>query len=110
MGSHFSFSKLVVDDLDRCAAFYQSVFELAEQARVDAAIEGRPIREIMFHPTAEAGATFVLLKFQGERAPAPGELILGFITPDLEALVAHTRAAGGTIAEDIKEMEEHGVR
>jgi lactoylglutathione lyase len=108
--SHFGFTKLVVADLDRSADFYTSVFGLTEQARIDSAIEGRPIREIMFQATAPGGAQFVLLKFMGEPAPSAGESILGFMTPDLDALVARAEAAGGRLADPIRELKQHGVR
>ena len=107
---HFGFTKLVVADLDAAARFYKAVFGLTEQATIDSASAGRPIREIMFTPTAPGAAQFVLLTFPGEPAPAVGEAILGWITQDLEALIARARAAGGTLAEAIREMPQHGVR
>jgi catechol 2,3-dioxygenase-like lactoylglutathione lyase family enzyme len=60
---HFGFTKLVVGDLDRCAAFYSEVFGLREQNRVHDEIAGRPIDEILFQATAPGGGTFVLLRF-----------------------------------------------
>lgn len=107
---HFGFTKLVVADLDASARFYKAVFGLTEQATIDSAIEGRAIREIMFTPTAPGAAQFVLLTFPKEKAPAAGEAILGWVTQDLEAVIERTRAAGGSLAEAIREMPQHGVR
>jgi catechol 2,3-dioxygenase-like lactoylglutathione lyase family enzyme len=107
---HFSFTKLVVGDLERCADFYKEVCGLTELARVNASIAGRAISEIMFHPTADGGSTFVLLSFLDTPKPAAGELILGFVTPDLAAFVARARAAGGTVVQDIVTQPEHGVK
>jgi catechol 2,3-dioxygenase-like lactoylglutathione lyase family enzyme len=106
---HFGFSKLVVGDLEKCAAFYKSVCGLTEQARVDAEIEGRAISEIMFNPTEENAATFVLLTYHDAPRPAVGELIVGFITKDIAAFVERARAAGGTIVQEVAPRPEHGV-
>jgi lactoylglutathione lyase len=107
--AQFSFTKVIVDDLERCSAFYQQVFGLTESARVDDEIAGRSISEIMFNPTADGAGTFVLLRYNDRDQPAAGELITGFITGDLEALVARAIEAGGTVADDIRKMPEHGV-
>ena len=108
--AHFSCTKLVVADLEKARAFYMSVFGLVETARVDAAIEGRPISEIMFHPTAPGGATFVLLTYPDTQKPALSEAITLFIVPDLAALPEKVRAGGGRIVEAARDMPEHGVK
>ena len=108
--AHFSCTKLVVADLEKTCAFYKSVFGLTEHNRVDAAIEGRPIREIMFHPTSPGGATFVLLAYTDTATPASSEAIILFITPDLPALLAKVHAAGGRVVDDMRDMPEHGVK
>jgi len=107
---HFSFTKLLVTDLDKAADFYKSVCGLVELGRVDAEIAGRKIREIMFNPTGEGGATFVLLKFLDAAKPSKDEVIVGFITPDLEAFVERTKVAGGRVVQNIFDDPEHGVR
>lgn len=106
----FSFTKVVVDDLDRCAAFYRAVFGLSELARVDDEIAGEPISEIMFSPTSDGAATFVLLTYRDRSAAAVGEVICGFITPDLEALVARATDAGGRVVDDMRVMPALGVK
>ena len=58
---HFSFTKLVVADLELSAAFYTDVFGLQEQYRVKAAIGGRAVEEILFEPTAPGGLMILLL-------------------------------------------------
>ena len=108
--AHFSCTKLVVADLEKACTFYRSVFGLTEQNRVNAAIEGRPISEIMFHPTAPNGATFVLLAYTDTVAPALSESILLFITPDLAGLLEKARAAGGKVVDEMRDMPEHGVK
>jgi predicted enzyme related to lactoylglutathione lyase len=108
-GAHFGFTKLLVNDLEGCAAFYSGVCGLRELARVDAEIAGRPIREIMYHPTADGGATFVLLQFL-DRPGTGSEAILGFQTDDLQDFVRRAVAAGGQVADPTTELPEHGVK
>lgn len=108
--AHFSCTKLVVADLEKACTFYKLVFGLTEQNRVDAAIEGRPIREIMFNPTAPGGATFVLLAYTDTSAPALSETITLFITPGLAELLEKARAAGAQVVEPMRDMPEHGVK
>lgn len=107
---HFSFTKLVVKDLEACAVFYKNVCGLTELARVDADIAGRSISEIMFNATGEGGATFVLLRFNDADQDFANEVIVGFVTPDLEAFVQRALAAGGHVVEPIRARPEHGVK
>ena len=107
----YSFTKLVVDDLEKMAAFYCDVYELDRVARVQARIGADAIDEIMLGVGPEMSpGSLVLLKFTGKSRPQNGEVILGFTTPDLSALVARVRAAGGGIHADIQEMPEMGIR
>jgi predicted enzyme related to lactoylglutathione lyase len=107
---HFGFTKLVVADLERSAEFYKSVCGLLEQARVDADIDGKPIREILFNATGTGAATFVLLTFPGAPRPQAGGVILGFITTDVDAFLARAQQAGGAVVETPIDRKEHGVR
>jgi len=108
--NHFGFSKLLVNDLEKCATFYKDVCGLTEMARVDAEIAGRGIKEIMFNATAPGAATFVLLKFVDTTKAFNDEVITGFVTDDLEAFVERVKKAGGKVVDDIKSMPEHGVK
>lgn len=108
--SHFGFTKLIVQDLEAMATFYKDVAGLTESGRVQAMVGERAIDEIMFNATAEGGSTLVLFKFLDRTAPATEEVILGFITPDLEAFVERTKAAGGAIVTEIETQAEHGVK
>jgi catechol 2,3-dioxygenase-like lactoylglutathione lyase family enzyme len=108
--NHFGFTKLVVRDLEKSAAFYKSVCGLTEQARVTAEIGGRPISEILFNATGSGAGTFVLLAYLDEPKPAAGELILGFTTTDVAAFVERALAAGGSVAEEPISQPQHGVK
>ena len=73
---HFAFTKLVVGDLETCAAFYAATFGLVEQNRVTDEIGGRRIDEILYGPTAEGGASLVLLTFGDPPAWQSAEMIV----------------------------------
>ncbi len=106
---HFSFTKIVVSDLDASAAFYAQTFGLEEKYRVSAAIAGRPIDEIVFAPTREGAGTFILLTFVDGGA-APAGVIPGFVTDEIDAVFARGLAAGGSVAQEPRDMPEHGHR
>jgi predicted enzyme related to lactoylglutathione lyase len=95
--AHFSFTKLVVGDLARSAAFYEATCGLTLQARVDTEVGGRRLSEILYQPTAPGGATFVLLHWEDTPRTVSSELILGFATSDLDAFVARAVASGGSV-------------
>ena len=107
---HFSFTKLVVADLEASAAFYTDVFGLQEQYRVKAAIGGRAVEEILFEPTAPGGAMFVLLHFADTPGAVAGSVLAGFVTDEIDDVFARAVAAGATVIDPVHEAPEHGVR
>lgn len=108
----FGFTKLVVHDLDAMAVFYCKVYDLHAVQRVRGETIGdEEIDEIMLSPDPAATfGSFVLLKYV-RRPPSPsGELLLGFVTDDLPALLERVRAAGGRVHAPIRDMPHHGLR
>jgi predicted enzyme related to lactoylglutathione lyase len=110
VGDQFGFTKLVVGDLDKSAAFYSHVFGVKEQYRVHADICGREIDEILFETATPGGATFVLLRYADSPAPSSDEVILGFITEDVDGVCARAMDAGGSVTREARDQPEHGVR
>jgi predicted enzyme related to lactoylglutathione lyase len=107
---HFGFTKLMVGDLEKSAAFYQATCGLVEQTRVNTESAGRKLSEILFKPTAPGGATLVLIHYYDTPEPARGELILGFSTADIDAFVARALAAGGTVEQAPYAIPEMKIR
>jgi predicted enzyme related to lactoylglutathione lyase len=105
----FTFTKLVVADLEKCAAFYRAAFALRDAARIESEIAGRPIEEILF-TTNDGGPTFVLLHYVDRDVPSAGETILGFLTADIDALVGAVVAAGGSVVSDADARPDLGVK
>jgi predicted enzyme related to lactoylglutathione lyase len=108
----FSFTKLVVHDLEKMAAFYGEAYGLHVLNRVrGVSIGDEQIDEMMLGTDPKAQwSSLVLLRYLA-RGPSPsGEAILGFTTDDLPALLERVRKAGGGIVAPIKEMPELKVR
>jgi predicted enzyme related to lactoylglutathione lyase len=107
----FSFTKLIVEDLEAMARFYQAVYGLNAVGRVQERIGGEAIDEIMLTAGSEVSpGSLVLLKYLDRPATPRGEVILGFTTSDLPELVERIRAAGGTIHEEMRELPKLGLR
>ena len=108
----FAFTKLIVRDLETMAAFYREVYGLHVVNRVRGeSIGGEEIDEMMMSADPNAQwSSLVLLQYLG-RGPSPnGELILGFTTDDLPALLERVKKAGGGVYAPIKEMPELKIR
>jgi predicted enzyme related to lactoylglutathione lyase len=104
------FTKLVVDDLDKTAAFYEAVCGLVEENRAKDEISGRAIEELYFKSDPPGTGTFTLTRFlDGPKRSTPG-VILGFVTEDIDAFVDRAQAAGGRVAEATQSRPEHGVK
>ena len=72
----FSFTKLVVADLDRATDFYSALLGFTQATRVRADITGRDVEEVVL-AYAEGGHSLILLAWSDAPPPAFGELILG---------------------------------
>jgi len=112
--TRFGFAKLIVDDEEKLATYYQEVYGLGAVKRVggDAGGLGEPFREIMLGRDGQLSPdeSLVLFKFLDRAAPRDQESILGFISEDLDALADRITSNGGSLAGPIQSMPEHGVR
>lgn len=103
------FTKLIVQDLDKVAAFYGAVCGLIEEAQADAEIAGRPIRELYFRSNPPGTGNFTLTKFLDVEKSATESVILGFIADDIHRFVESAAAAGGVVVVAAHPEPEHGV-
>ena len=90
-------TKLVVDDLEKVAAFYCEAYGFEQTGRIQADIGGEPIDEIFLSTAGAAGPGLILMKWVGRPAPTNGEVLLVFMTDDVDALAARVQAAGGAV-------------
>jgi catechol 2,3-dioxygenase-like lactoylglutathione lyase family enzyme len=94
-----TFTKLVVADLDAMASYYTAVHGFTEIARVESEVGGSPIDEIILGVDGAYGGGLILFRFLDRPAPAAGEVILGFVVDDIEALIERAVAAGAHVVE-----------
>jgi predicted enzyme related to lactoylglutathione lyase len=108
----FAFTKLVVHDLEKMAAFYREVYGLHVVNRVrGVSIGDEEIDEMMLSADPKAPWSSLVLLEYVNRGPSPsGESILGFTTDDLPALLERVKKAGGRVHAPIKEMPELKIR
>jgi predicted enzyme related to lactoylglutathione lyase len=97
----FAFTKLVVQDLEREAAFYRAVCGYGEGDVLKGDIAGRPVEEIILR-TPDGALDLILLSYLGEAPSSSSSEITAFDTGDLDACQAHLLDAGGTVVEAIK--------
>ena len=108
----FGFTKIIVDDLDRIAVFYEQTMGFRQFQRVHSSVAGEPMEEIILVHGEGMGQSVPLVVWKRPNRPAPAasDVILGFQTKDVAALVAKVVAAGGSVVEAPREDPEHGVR
>lgn len=106
----FTFTKLIVGDLERSAAFYRDVCGLTEANRIDADSETGPLTEIILAGERPGSATLVLIRYHGQPAVQRGDSILGFYTADIDAFLQRLVAAGGSVTGPVKALPEAGLK
>ena len=110
MSTSYGFTKLVVDDLEAMCRYYGEVYDLSPIQRVEAAIDGSPIEEVILGRDGGYGG-LILLRWIDQAPPANGEVILGFTTTDIDSLFARALAAGSVVrAEPFISEEAGGMR
>jgi len=93
------------------ASFYGQVFELEPITRVRDAIGAEAIDEIILGASgALSPGALILLRYVDRPRPQSGEVILGFTSRDLPALLDRVRAAGGGIHSGIRDFPDMKVR
>jgi predicted enzyme related to lactoylglutathione lyase len=107
------FTKLIVDDEEKMTEYYTSVYHLNAAVRVagDSVGSGEGFREVILTAGADmSSGTLVMFKFVDRPAPRDQQVILGFITDDMEALKQRIVANGGTLVGPTRDETSHGVR
>ena len=103
--SALTFTKLVVDDLEKLTKFYIDAYGLQQIQRVQASIGDDPIDETILGSADGESGVLILMKYVDKAPPTKGEVVLGFRTDDIEALFERIRASGGGVYLDIKHDE-----
>ena len=107
------FTKLIVDDEEKMTAYYTAAYGLTAAVRVAGDTIGsvEAFREVIMTRGADmASGTLVMLKFTDRPKPRDQQVILGFVTADLEALKERIVANGGRLVGPTRDEPDHGVR
>ena len=85
--TRYSFTKLVVNDLEKMASFYSAVCGLEQIERMQAEIGSDPIEEILLGVDGDFADGLVLLKFLEKPAPENGAALVALtnVTPGMAA-------------------------
>lgn len=104
----FTFTKIVVADLDRAVPFYRDVIGLKLLRRFTAP-DGDYAQEeaIMAVPGRKDGPMLLLVRYLKKPAPPAGSAWTGFAVADLPALIAAVENGGGTIVVPMHDVPEH---
>lgn len=107
------FTKLIVDDEERMASYYAAVYGLTPAVRVagDSLGTGENFREVIMTKGDDmAAGTLVMFKFVDRPKPRDQQVILGFVSDDLDALKERIVAHGGMLVGPTRDEADHGVR
>ncbi len=109
--SAFSFTKLVVRDLENSERFYCAVFGLEPAHRLTADEHEYALEEVVLSPGGQREAhVLILSRYLTRPCPPTGAAWTGFVVDDLDAVVATAKNLGGKVAVGIHDNAEHGVR
>ena len=104
----FTFTKLIVGDLEKSAAFYRDVCGLKEVNRISATgADGTSLTEIILDG---APATLILICYHGAPTAPKGDSVLGFYTRDIDAFLERLVKAGGTVTTPVQTLAEAGLK
>lgn len=110
-GPLFSFTKIIVADVERVYAFYNSVLGVEQHIRVRQGEGYDELDEIVSKPVgAQVAPTLAIKCFVNRPAPPPGEVQLGFVVRNVDEVVEAALEAGGKIAKPAVNQPQHGVR
>lgn len=105
--NRFSFTKVLVKDLDKLAAFYTRVFGFRQLQRLiaNAGPGIGEIEEILLSISGDQATEppLVLFKLLKQPAPKDTDTILGLIVSDLDDVLTRLCAAGGSVVSDSPE-------
>ena len=107
----FSFTKLVVGDLEASEGFYRDVFGMKPLHRVTTREHRYALEEVILSLDGEPSAhALILTRYLVRPCPAAGAAWTGFVVTDIDATIARLEKKGGRIEVPVHDNEEHGVR
>lgn len=110
--SQFSFTKILVNDVDAAQRFYCDVMGLALVLRFQTGEGEFELDEAILSANGayDGGHNLIVIRYINQPAPKPGEGIFGFTVEDVDATITAVLAAGGTLHRPARILEEHGIK
>lgn len=108
----FSFTKIVVSDVDAAQRFYCDVMGLKPVLRFQTGEGEFELDEAILSATGayDGGHNLILIRYINQPFPTPGEGIFGFTVKDVDATISAVLAAGGTLYRPARVVEEHAIK
>lgn len=92
----FTFTKVVVGDLDAQCGFYVAVLGLSAVHRMANGEGAEKHEQVVLRGDGE-GPSLVLVAYSSREVPVPGEAVLGFEVADVDVTVHAAVEAGGSV-------------
>ena len=108
----FSFTKIVVGDIDAAERFYTDVMGMKRVLRFQTGEGEFELDEVIMSSSGayEGGHNLIVIRYLNQPAPTPGEGIFGFTVKDVDATITAVLAAGGTLHRPVRHLAEHGIK
>lgn len=107
----FSFTKLVVTDLEAMTRFYCDVFGMQRVHRITSDEHQYALDEIILsHPDAPGSHALIITCYLKRPCPPAGAAWTGFVVADIDKTLSALELAGGTVEVPVHGNAEHGVR
>jgi lactoylglutathione lyase len=104
----FSFTKLVVSDLERSERFYCDSFGMTVTRRVTSTDHEFALTEaILSLPGGSGSHVLVLTRYLSRAAPPPGAAWTGFVVSDIAGTMVMIEKAGGRVAVATHDSPDH---
>lgn len=111
MSAPAMFTKLIVSDEEAASAYYEAVYQLKPVKRITGVSDGEPFREIILAKDADwTKGTLVMFNYTERPVPRDQQVILGFVTDDLDSLVGRIESNGGKLVGPVRDVAEECVR
>jgi predicted enzyme related to lactoylglutathione lyase len=102
-------NKLIVNDLEKSAAFYSEVLEVSQAMRFTSTMNHRAMDEVMLQSSSGDSIRWCSFKFLDDKVQTHDQMVLVLFTHDIDAFLGRVERCGGRVTER-REDPEHKAR